>query len=293
MRGRARRALIDRAHPYRTNAGHRHRAGDAAPVALTDFLDQKRAGAPAGEVPRGPYTVRALRIGKSRDGSKPGVSSRRRTTRASGCRPRSRSRPPSGCVRNYAHDGRRRRSSTTLDIFLIPSNNPDGGELLLLQLRLAAPEHDEPLPGRHERRSGGGATPGASTSTATTASARASTATTARRRAAPRHLPGPVGAVRAREQERRSGWPRQPEHQVLDEHAQLRATCSWSAGGVHRPGAGSRLPRPPLGHEAFFWAASTHILSEIKRHRNMAVDARSVGPVIGRPLLRRRQLRRR
>ena len=44
-----------------------------APVVLTDFLDQKRAGAPAGEVPRGPYTIRALRIGKFRDGSKPGV----------------------------------------------------------------------------------------------------------------------------------------------------------------------------------------------------------------------------
>ena len=44
-----------------------------APVALTDFLDQKRTGAPAGEVPRGPYTIRALRIGKHRDGRKPGV----------------------------------------------------------------------------------------------------------------------------------------------------------------------------------------------------------------------------
>ena len=58
-------SLIDRAHPYRTNDGTGIVQPTLAPVPLTDFLDQKRAGAPAGEVPRGPYTIRALRIGEA------------------------------------------------------------------------------------------------------------------------------------------------------------------------------------------------------------------------------------
>ena len=57
--------LIDRAHSYRTSAGTGIVQPTAAPIVLTDFLDQKRTGAPAGEVPRGPYTIRALRIGKT------------------------------------------------------------------------------------------------------------------------------------------------------------------------------------------------------------------------------------
>ena len=57
-------SLIARSHPYRTNAGTGIVQATPTPVQLTDFLDQKRAGAPAGEVPRGPYTIRALRIGK-------------------------------------------------------------------------------------------------------------------------------------------------------------------------------------------------------------------------------------
>nr|WP_233527485.1 hypothetical protein [Micromonospora craniellae] len=65
--------LIDRAHPYRSNAGTGVVAPTTGPVALTDFLDQKRVGAPEGEVPRGPATIPVLRIGKHRDGRNPGV----------------------------------------------------------------------------------------------------------------------------------------------------------------------------------------------------------------------------
>ena len=53
----------------------------------------------------------------------------------------------------------------------------------------------------------------------------------------------------------------------------------WSPGAYIVPGR-IPLPRPDLGTETFFWAASTHILSEIKRHRNMAVEPGATGPVI-------------
>jgi hypothetical protein len=38
-------------------------------------------------------------------------------------------------------------------------------------------------------------------------------------------------------------------------------------------------PRPDVGTEAYFWAASNHILTEIKRHRNLAVTPARTGPV--------------
>jgi hypothetical protein len=87
--------LIDRAHAYQANDGTGIVQPTLAPVPLTDFLNQKRTGAPAGEVPRGPYTVRACASAVSATGASPASSSRRRTTPASGSRPRSRSRPPS------------------------------------------------------------------------------------------------------------------------------------------------------------------------------------------------------
>ena len=154
--------LIDRAHAYRTNAGTGIVQPTAAPVALTDFLDQKRAGAPAGEVPRGPYTIRALRIGKHRDG-----------TQAGRAHPGAGPRPRVGAGHDHARDRRaaraqlrdrpgdeadRRQHRHLPD----PVEQPRRGELQLLQLRLPAAEHDEPLPGRRTPIRAGG-TPGAST----------------------------------------------------------------------------------------------------------------------------------
>ena len=119
--------LIDRAHPYRTNAGTGIVQPTTAPVVLTDFLDQKRTGAPAGEVPRGPYTIRALRIGKHRDGSKPGVliQASRPRARVGADDDHARDRRAARCA-NYPNDAATKDIIENTDIFLVPSNNPDG-----------------------------------------------------------------------------------------------------------------------------------------------------------------------
>ena len=118
--------LIDRAHPYRTNAGTGIVQATTAPIVLTDFLDQKRAGAPAGEVPRGPFTVRALRIGKFRDGSKPGVLIQANDHAREWVPITITIEVAERLVRNYAADPETKKIVDNTDIFLIPSNNPDG-----------------------------------------------------------------------------------------------------------------------------------------------------------------------
>jgi hypothetical protein len=52
----------------------------------------------------------------------------------------------------------------------------------------------------------------------------------------------------------------------------------WSPGAYALPGR-ITLARPSVGDEAFFWAASGRILSEIKQHRNLAVTPQRTGPI--------------
>ena len=143
--------LIDRAHPYRTNAGTGIVPATTTPIVLTDFLDEKRTGAPAGEVPRGPYTIRALRIGKHRDGSKPGVLIQASDHAREWVPMTITLETAERLVRNYAdrrRDARHHRQHRHLPD---PGQQPGRRELLVLQLRVPAPEHDQPLPGRAGR----------------------------------------------------------------------------------------------------------------------------------------------
>ena len=98
----------------------------AAPTALTDFLDQKRTGAPAGDPPRGPNTVRALRIGKFRDGTKPGVLIQANDHAREWVPITITLETAERLVRNYATDPETKKIVDNTDLFLIPSNNPDG-----------------------------------------------------------------------------------------------------------------------------------------------------------------------
>jgi hypothetical protein len=52
----------------------------------------------------------------------------------------------------------------------------------------------------------------------------------------------------------------------------------WSPGAYSLPGRVT-LPRPTVGEEAFVWAASSRILTQIKQHRNLAVTPQRTGPI--------------
>jgi Ca2+-binding RTX toxin-like protein len=107
------------AYMYAGNAG----AGALIPVAVTtldDFL-----AAPAG-IPRGPFQQQVLRIGKTRDGSKVGVFIYCQQHAREWTTPLTCLETAERLLRNYAIDPATKEMVDNLDIFILPSANPDG-----------------------------------------------------------------------------------------------------------------------------------------------------------------------
>ena len=106
---------------YRGNAG----AGIVQPrarVNLSDFLTT----ATNAHVPRGPYKYSVMRIGKKRDGSKTGVFIYCQQHAREWATPLTCLETAEQLLRNYAIDKRTRDLVDNLDIFILPSANPDG-----------------------------------------------------------------------------------------------------------------------------------------------------------------------
>ena len=107
------------AHTYAGNQG----AGIVLPrplVNLSDFLK-----APA-SVPRGAFQPQVLRIGKDRDGSKVGVYLYCQQHAREWATPLTCVETAERLVRNYAIDPLTKEMVDNLDIFIVPSYNPDG-----------------------------------------------------------------------------------------------------------------------------------------------------------------------
>jgi hypothetical protein len=267
--------LIDRAHAYRTNTGTGIVQPTAGPVTLTDFLDQKRAGAPAGEVPRGPYTVRALRIGKHRDGSRPGVLIQAQDHAREWVPATITLESAERLVRNYATDPETKRIVDNTDIFLIPSNNPDGSNYSFYNAALQrrsmtnyCPDANAD-PGRRNAwgvdlnrnyRVGSGfdGYSGASTSCISDT------------------YQGP--AKLSEPESRNAIW-------LVEQNPNIKFFMSVHSNGGQlfwQPGAyiaQGRIttPRPPLGHEAYYWQSASRILSQVRAHRETVVTPENVG----------------
>ncbi|HWK24960.1 MAG TPA: M14 family zinc carboxypeptidase [Solirubrobacter sp.] len=112
-------ALVD-AYTYAGNAG----AGVVpvrARVQLSDFLNAPPS------VKRGPFDMRVLRIGKQRDGSKTGVFIYCQQHAREWVTPITCVETAERLLRNYATDPTTKAYVDNLDIFILPSSNPDGG----------------------------------------------------------------------------------------------------------------------------------------------------------------------
>jgi hypothetical protein len=106
---------------YRGNAG----AGIVQPrlkVNLSDFLTTPANA----HVQRGPFQYSVLRIGKDRDGSKVGVFLYCQQHAREWATPLTCLETAEQLLRNYAIDARTRKLVDNLDIFILPSSNPDG-----------------------------------------------------------------------------------------------------------------------------------------------------------------------
>jgi hypothetical protein len=106
---------------YRGNAG----TGIVQPrakVKLSDFLTMPTNA----HVQRGPFQYSVLRVGKRRDGSKVGVFLYCQQHAREWATPLTCLETAEQLLRNYAIDPRTRRLVDNLDIFILPSSNPDG-----------------------------------------------------------------------------------------------------------------------------------------------------------------------
>ncbi len=111
---------------FRGNAG----AGIVQPrakVNLSDFLST----ATNAHVQRGPFKYSVLRIGKKRDGSKVGVFLYCQQHAREWATPLTCLETAEQLLRNYAIDPQTRKLVDNLDIFILPSSNPDGSHLSL------------------------------------------------------------------------------------------------------------------------------------------------------------------
>ena len=225
-------AKLVSASVYRTNAGAGVVTAQAAPSALSDWLK-----APA-SYPRGPQTVKMLRIGKVRDGSKVGVFIYCQEHAREWGTPLVCLETAQRLLKNYGTDPETTSLVDNLDIFIIPTINADGAAYSMYDNNVQ--RRTWSTTARRSRRA---------TTSRTPATAGGGPQSQLQRRLLLRRQPGRVEQLYERHLRRpvralRAGGPQRglcaddvPEHQVRDEHALQRRLLHVAPGRVqaHHP----------------------------------------------------------
>ncbi|HEX6208439.1 MAG TPA: M14 family zinc carboxypeptidase, partial [Actinomycetota bacterium] len=259
------------AYTYRGSSG----SGIAQPSPrrnLSDFLSAPES------VSREPRTVKLLRIGKTRDGSKPGVFAYAQEHAREWVPPLVAIETAERLLRNYESHGPTKQLVNRLDIFILPSTNPDGGEYSFHDFnsqrknmtRHCAVTGSYDLNARNSwgvdnnrnytEYSGFDGYSGSSASC---------TSGTYR---GPAELSEPESA--------NIDWVAGTFENIkfsMNLHSSGNYFM-WSPGSYAMPGRVS-APRPTLAEESFFWGASSRILTEIKQHRGLSVTPARTGPI--------------
>jgi hypothetical protein len=262
-------ALV-KAYTYRGSVGNA--VVSAASADLTDGLS-----APA-SVSREPQPVYALRIGKTRDGSKMGVLAYAQEHAREWVPPLVSIETAERLLRNYAHDGRTKQLVNDLDIWIVPSVNPDGGHYSFYDFasqRKNMTNHC-PLTGNADfsARNTWGVDNNRNYDMYSLFDGYngASDNCTSGTYAGPAELSEPESA--------NIDWIA-ASNKNLKFSMNLHSSGNyfmWSPGAYITPGRIS-APRPTLEQESFFWGASSRILTEIKRHRGLSVTPARTGPI--------------
>lgn len=258
------------AYTYRGDAG----SGVVAPAAKTMLTDG--LSAPAG-VSRDPHPVYALRIGKFRDGSKPGVLAYAQEHAREWVPPLVTIETAERLLRNYAADGRTKKLLNNLEIWIAPSINPDGGHYSFYDFnfqRKSMTNHCE-LTGAADAlaRDAWGVDNNRNYTEYSMFDGYtgASTSCTSGVFAGPGELSEP--------ENKNLDWlAARPNIRFAMNLHSSGNYFMWSPGSYVVPGRIS-APRPTLAEESYFWGASARILTAIKRHRNLAVTPARTGPI--------------
>ncbi|MEV1146210.1 M14 family metallopeptidase, partial [Micromonospora sp. NPDC049799] len=266
----ARAGSLLRAYTYRGSAG----GGVVAPAARTLLTDDLSAPA---SVSRDPHPVYAIRIGKHRDGSKPGVLAYAQEHAREWVPPLVTVETAERLLRNYAHDGRTKQLLNDLDIWIAPSINPDGGHYSFYDFNSQRKNMTNhcPLTGAADflARDSWGVDNNRNYTEYSLFDgfSGASSSCTSGTYAGPGELSEP--------ENRNLDWlAARPNIRFSMNLHSSGNYFMWSPGAYALPGRVS-APRPTLDEESAFWGSSERILSAIKRHRNMAVTPARTGPI--------------
>lgn len=258
-----------------TAATYRSTGGTGIAVAgaqdLTDGLD-----APAG-VSREPFTVRAIRIGKVRDGSRTGVFAYSQEHAREWVTPLVALETAERLLRNYANDADTKKLVDDLDIFIVPSVNPDGAHYSFYDFNGQRKNLTNYCPATNGDPASANSW-GVDLNRNFSVGSRfdgysgASASCTSGTFSGPAELSEPEA--------RNEVW-------LTEQYPNIRFAMNvHSYGGYFMwpPGAYVQngrvpLPRPTLGEENYFWAASSHILSAVQGWRGTAVWPGRTGPV--------------
>ena len=257
------------ANTYRGNTG----AGIAEVrfATLTDGLNGPEY------VSREPETVKALRIGKTRDGSKPGVLGYAQEHAREWVTPLVVMETAERLLRNYAHDGDTKRLVNNLDIFLIPMVNPDGANYSFYDFNsqrrnmtnYCGPTQNNDFAARN-----------------------AWGVDLNRNHSVGSIWDGFIGASMSCTSDTYAGPNPNSEPEaknivwLADQFENINFGMNIHSHGGYfmwSPGAYDAnrvtLPRPTAGEEAFYWGASEHILKRIQEHRGTVIQPTRTGPI--------------
>jgi hypothetical protein len=240
-------------------------------VQLSDFLN-----APA-TISREPFTVKAIRIGKHRDGSKLGVLAYSQEHAREWVTPLVSIETAERLLRNYAHDRETKKLVDNLDIFIIPTVNPDGAHYSMYDYNWQRKNmtnycEDTSYSTPFDRNYWGvDLNRNHSVGSVYDGYIGASTNCTSAVYAGPEELSEPEA--------KNIIW-------LAEKHPNIKFAMNiHSYGGYFMwpPGAYNEnretLPRPTAGEEAYFWQASELILDEIKKYRGTVILPSRTGPI--------------
>ncbi|WP_214107645.1 M14 family zinc carboxypeptidase [Acrocarpospora catenulata] len=263
-------AALVTASTYRGNAGSGVVAAAAA-TKLTDFLK-----APA-TVKRGPFQMKALRIGKNRDGSKVGVFLYCQEHAREWVTPLTCVETAERLLRNYAHDGATKQLVNNLDIFIMPTVNPDGAHYSMYDYNMQRrnmTNHCAANAADPANRNGWGVDLNRNFSVGSIFDgySGASTSCTSDTFAGPAELSEPEA--------RNEVWltTQFPNIKFAMNTHSYGGYFMWPPGAYKSAGR-ELLPRVDYGTENYFWSASDHILSAVQTYRGTAIWPGRTGPV--------------
>ncbi|MBB4915453.1 M14 family metallopeptidase [Streptosporangium saharense] len=259
-----------RASTYRGDQGDGLVA--AAPATrLTDGLKAPQS------VSREPFQMKALRIGAKRDGSRVGVFLYCQEHAREWVTPLVCVETAERLLRNYAHDPRTRKIIDDLDIFVLPTANPDGAHYSFYDYNMQRKNMTNHCPARSadpaSRNSWGvDLNRNFSVGSLFDGYSGASSDCTSAVFAGPAELSEP--------EDRNQVWltRKYPNIRFAMNTHSYGGYFMWPPGSYKEAGR-ETLPRVDLGTENYFWEASRHILSAVQERRGTAIWPGRTGPV--------------